>query len=99
MGVPADDITQVFVYISSARHLPLFILNQSFSFNLSFEDVQIVVEPQRDRVQRPAEERGAARQEVGQEEVGEDRVHRQSRLGEKIFNHLGHYGFVIMANF
>ena len=74
------------------------IRDRSLCFFL-FEDVQIFVKPERDCVQRQAEERGASRQEVRQEEVGEDRVHRQSRLGEKIFNHLGHYGFVIMANF
>ena len=46
-------------------------------------DVQILLEPERDRVQRSAQERGAARQEVGQAQVREDRVHRQGRSGEK----------------
>ena len=46
-------------------------------------DVQILLEPERDRVQRPAQERRAARQEVGQAQVREDRVHRQGRPGEK----------------
>ena len=46
-------------------------------------DVQILLEPERDRVQRSAQERRAARQEVGQAQVREDRVHRQGRSGEK----------------
>ena len=60
--------------------------DRSFSF-LLISARQILFQPERHRLRRSAEERGAARQEDDKEEVGEGRVHRQSGPGkkEKIF--------------